>query len=160
MNKLQKLVTVSGVVIISVLTGFLFSRYDVVPDEVEGIFGAGLPDVGQRFSTAASASKEATIKGASSRLFACKVRNEGLNANSYFQLFDRATEPNFDSVPLYSFAIPASTTSDGWLDLPNTFFSPALQFSTGLTFGISSDDDTYSSASIDEINYDVFCQYE
>lgn len=132
--------------------------------KVEGIqefLGAGLPDTGQVFSTAASASKEHTIKAASSRLFACKVINQGnAGQRAFFQLFNKADEPNYNSTPVFSFAIPASTSTTGWLDVDNTFFSPAVRFGTGLTFGISSDDDTYTSESINEVWFDVNCIYE
>ena len=149
------------IAILAVVASFFLYHVDWKGMGDTSLGGGNLPDRSEIFSSAASASGEHMIKGSSAKLFSCKVYNESIFANAYFQLFNIADEPHFNSTPIYSFAIPASTSTvfGGYLDLANGFFFPAVEFGTGLAFGISSDDDTYSSASITAANYDVSCQY-
>lgn len=162
MNKLKKLVLVS--VLILILGYVVFGAWSLVHSVIvqKGLFGAGLPDVAQIYSTTASRSMKSVVKAAPARLFSCRIENYSAATKS-FQLFDRTTNPPAGTVPTYAFELPgvASTiASPSVVTLDNTFFSPAIQFRTGLVWTISSNFNNYSSLSINNRKSNVTCLYE
>lgn len=161
MGKKATLSVVVGVVV--VLSVFGWAAFHDSSAPVENTSGdinlsgshldAPLDKWSQSFSNAASVSSKGLVSTGSARLFSIKVVSNTTDTTQvrYFQLYNTATTSKgwqAGLTPVMSVQLPAATASASQVvNLGNDFFSPALRFSTGLVWAISTSDTTYASAS-------------
>jgi hypothetical protein len=98
-------------------------------------------------------------KGSAGNVFSLSI--ESIDASLvYFQLHNKATAPATSDVPLYSWPIAAgSATVPSTKTMSENFFGMGgKQFSTGISWGISTTNGTYTAASTAS-NYNVHVHY-
>lgn len=100
-----------------------------------------------------------SAKGANAQIFGFDVSSVG-GALVYFQIFNKATAPALNDVPVYSIALAAGTaTVPARLALTEAFFGIAgRNLTTGLAWGISSTAATFTDAGTAG-NYQVHVHY-
>ena len=154
---MTKVVITSLSIALAGLTLFLFAPPKVI-QPLEGFLGANIPDRCENFTQLASRSTKGVIKAASGKVYSYRVTSQATGLK-YFQLFDRATNPGITTVPVYSIPIAATTASSS-PSLITQVFDPPLDFTAGITFGMSANLATYASATNNPLNYLVsVCYY-
>lgn len=154
---MKKILIVAGIVVMvfvaEFITGFGGTGLDIA--------GSGnLPDTSSYFTQVASRSSKGVVKAAPGRVFSITVANLSSSVR-YFQLFDQTSRPGSTSTPKISIPIPASTVaSNSYVTLGSEFFAPAMRFSTGIGFAVSSVFGSYSSSSVDPTKLTVQINYE
>ena len=124
--------------------------------------GSGnLPDAANYFSQIASRSSKAVVKAANGRVFSVVVTNHSASPR-YFQLHDQTATPGSSSTPELSIPLPGatSTASASVTILDSSFFAPAMKFSNGIAFSVSSVFATFATASVDPLKVFVEIRYE
>lgn len=155
-NKIMKL-GYALVLVVLIIVGGLFV-ISLVDNNDPVLEGANLPDRCEIFDQAASRSIAEVVKSAPGKVYS--VRASGMaSIATYVQLFDRTSEPASTVSADISLPIPAATASSS----PQTieYIPPApIDFSTGITFALSSSYGTYASTSVQSSNFMVnICYY-
>lgn len=106
------------------------------------------------FGTSAAVS----VKAVPGMLFGVYATNQNA-ALRYFQVFNKSAAPATNDTPVWSFPIPAGTsTNPGVLQLPNNFFGDNGYYgSNGIAWGISTTRATFTAATA--ADHDVNVQY-
>lgn len=154
---MKKNLFVVGLAVVVFFTFYFLSGNPRVGDELAG---AGLPDAASEYDQIASRSTKAVIKADKGRVFAVRIENDSATTK-FFQLYDRTTVPGSSSTPVLSVAIPpaSATASPSVTTLDSSFFSPAIRFSTGITWAISPNFATYASTS-NPLKHSITILYE
>lgn len=116
----------------------------------------GSSTVSAVFGTAISAN----VKNGAGQLFAISISSIDTNL-VYFQIFNKASAPATNDVPIYSFPVGAATaTSPSWVIMNESFFGlSGRQFTTGISWGISSVNATYTASVDATSNFNVHTHY-
>lgn len=101
------------------------------------------------------------VKASAGRVYSIQCRNKNTGSTRYFQLHNKTTAAAGADVPFYSVQVPADST----VVIGTDFFTEkgatavrGMTFSTGITFAVSTTEDTYTQPGA--IEHSTYVTYE